>query len=325
MDGFRIVQTDGQGMELVEHGSAPFPLDNIYDDFSIMDTVEWHWHTELEIGVLLRGSLHVSIDTEKYYLKEGDAFFINSEVLHFMSDPEHSGCLLRSVVFHPRLVGASRDSVFFQGYVNPLLGNHNFKGMIFRHDDKTQGKQIENLLKAIALCDGKPVGYELLTRSLLSEIILYLFAIQHHVQEEVSAADRRNELRFREMLRMIEMKYHSTITLKDLADAAFISKTECIRCFKCITGRTPIQYIKEYRLQKAAKLLASTDMNISRAAESCGFLEMSYFTRCFRKQYSMTPSEYRKQARIIMARERAMLNPASGDDIQPAADEPSVP
>lgn len=299
-EGFRVVRTDRNGMELIEHGTALFPLDSIYDNFSIMDTVAWHWHTELEIGVLLKGKLQVAIDTEKCELEEGDGFFINSEVLHAAYDQDHTGCILRSVVFHPRLVGGNKDSIFFQRYVEPLIGNDGFKGMVFRQENGQHAEQIQNLQKVIALCDEKLIGYELLARSSLSEIILYLFTIQNHVLREISETDRRNELRFREMLQLIENKYFDAITLQELADAAFISKTECIRCFKTITGRTPIQYLVEYRIQKAAELLISTDMNVSKIGERCGFLEMSYFSRCFRRHYAMTPSEYRKKMLDVM-------------------------
>lgn len=112
--GFQIVRTNSRGMELIEHGTALFPLDNVYDDFSIMDTVSWHWHFKLEMGIILRGTLQISIDTESYCLKERDAFFINSETLHTVFDKGHTGCVLRSIVFHPRLVGGSKDSIFFR-------------------------------------------------------------------------------------------------------------------------------------------------------------------------------------------------------------------
>lgn len=58
--------------------------------------------------------VQITIDTESYCLKEGDAFFINSETLHTIFDNEHIGCILRSIVFHPRLVGGSKDSIFIK-------------------------------------------------------------------------------------------------------------------------------------------------------------------------------------------------------------------
>lgn len=294
MENFRIVQTNKAGMELVEHGTALFPLDNIYDDFSVMDTVIWHWHPELELGVVVEGELQISIDTQNYDLRTGDAFFVNAEVLHAAFDKGATGCILRSLVFHPRLIGGSQDSIFFQRYVKPLITNEAFKGMVFHGEDEQQLPQIEKLRKAIFLCDEKPVGYELKIRSILSEILLYLLSIQSCICIESNKTDKKNEMRFRKMLQMIEARFSDSITLGEIAGAAFISKRECIRCFKNITGRTPIQYLKEYRLHKAAELLLATNLPVSRIGESCGFMEMSYFARSFRKQYSVTPSEYRK-------------------------------
>ncbi|MGM9538952.1 MAG: helix-turn-helix domain-containing protein [Candidatus Onthomonas sp.] len=292
---FTVVQTDDAGKELIAHGTPLFPLHNVFDDFSILDTVAWHWHVEFEMGIVLKGKLQLAVHTEKYDLDQGDGFFINSEVLHAAFDSNHTGCILRSIVFHPRLIGGSVDSIFYQGYVIPLMKNNGFKGMIFRGNQKRHVRQLENLRRAVSLCDEKPIGYELSVRSDLSEIILYLFEIQCDVQEKGSEADRRNEWRLRKILELIENRYADPLKLQELADEAYVSKTECIRCFKSITGRSPMQYLKEYRLQKSVELLLSTNWSIGRIGEACGFSEINYFTRSFRKRYALTPSEYRRK------------------------------
>ena len=84
------------------------------------------------------------------------------------------------------------------------------------------------------------------------------------------------------------------VTLEEIADSAAISISECIRCFKAMVHVTPINYLRQYRLEKAADLLLHTDLSISEAASYCGFEEMSYFTRCFRSQFGVTPTLYRR-------------------------------
>ena len=81
--------------------------------------------------------------------------------------------------------------------------------------------------------------------------------------------------------------------MKDIADSATISVSECLRCFQATIGVTPIQYVKQYRIQKAAELLIASDRTISDIGGQCGFYDMSYFSKEFRKIYSCTPSEYR--------------------------------
>ena len=58
-------------------------------------------------------------------------------------------------------------------------------------------------------------------------------------------------------------------------------------------GRPPIQYVKHYRVQKAAELLTSTALKIGQIAERCGFQDDTYFIRSFREIKGMTPAKYR--------------------------------
>ena len=104
---------DGRGRELVEHGTTAFPVACYHDDFRQMD-VPWHWHEELEAVLISEGSCTVAAGNEKFVLQEGEGFFINSEVLHGAWNGADSGCRFHSLVFHPRLVGWSLDSVFYQ-------------------------------------------------------------------------------------------------------------------------------------------------------------------------------------------------------------------
>ncbi len=57
---------------------------------------------------------------------------------------------------------------------------------------------------------------------------------------------------------------------------------------------SPIQYLREYRLQKAAELLLVTDDKIKTIALNCGFNDMSYFTKSFKEFKGMLPGDYRK-------------------------------
>ena len=60
-------------------------------------------------------------------------------------------------------------------------------------------------------------------------------------------------------------------------------------------GRSPIQYVKQVRIQKAAELLLGTDLKISDIGLQCGFQEMSYFAKAFRELKGCTPHEFREK------------------------------
>lgn len=88
------------------------------------------------------------------------------------------------------------------------------------------------------------------------------------------------------------------MTLAKIAQSAAVSENECLRCFRTMLGSTPIRYVKQVRVQRAAELLAATDRKISDIGGSCGFQEMSYFARVFREYKGCTPKEYRLKAGI---------------------------
>ena len=97
------------------------------------------------------------------------------------------------------------------------------------------------------------------------------------------------------MLQYIEAHLADTIEITDIAETAGISISECLRCFKHSIGTTPIQYVKQLRIQKAAELLTYTTLSITEVALECGFQEMSYFLKTFRQAHGCTPTEFRER------------------------------
>ena len=64
------------------------------------------------------------------------------------------------------------------------------------------------------------------------------------------------------------------------------------RKVKALTGQTPVEYIRDLRLQKAAKLLRAGKFSVSEVMYTVGFSNSSYFSKCFSKAFGMTPTEY---------------------------------
>lgn len=60
-------------------------------------------------------------------------------------------------------------------------------------------------------------------------------------------------------------------------------------------GLTPIQYVKQYRIEKAAEMLLTTRLKAGEIGAACGFSDMSYFTKSFREAKHCTPKEYQRR------------------------------
>lgn len=88
--------------------------------------------------------------------------------------------------------------------------------------------------------------------------------------------------------------FHQPITIVNIADKVGCDRRKLAYLFDKQVGLSPIQFLTELRLKQAQKLLRTTDMSIKTIAEVVGYQEAFYFCRVFKKQYKMTPSEYRQ-------------------------------
>ena len=83
--------------------------------------------------------------------------------------------------------------------------------------------------------------------------------------------------------------------LEQLSSDLCMSYITAYRKIKSLTGLTPGEFIRNFRLKRAAQLLRSTTKPVTEVAMLVGFSTGSNFTRCFQKEYGMPPSDYRKQ------------------------------
>ena len=87
------------------------------------------------------------------------------------------------------------------------------------------------------------------------------------------------------------------VTLADIAAAVALSKSSVLHLFQQQLHTSPIRYLIDYRLKRAAKLLITTENSISSIAQDTGFDSAGYFCRKFRELFGQTPGAYRKTAK----------------------------
>ena len=288
------IKTNQQGRELIKHGSALFPM-ACYDDDLSLEVVPWHWHDELEAVVITEGSAILSVAAEKFIIRQGEGFFINAGVLHAAQDFGDSKCHLHSLVFHPRLVGGSLDSIFWQNYIQPLLQDPLLKcvcldGSVSWHQEII--KSIESTWQSAVTGNA---GYEFQVRHSLSQVIFHLNNNHSVIRSHPSAKELRDAERIKIMLQYIQDHYMEDLNTSKIAESSMVSESECLRCFHNTIGTPPIQYLKQFRIQKAAILLLTTVKKIGDIGAECGFQDISYFIKSFRQMKGCSPNQYRQQ------------------------------
>lgn len=73
------------------------------------------------------------------------------------------------------------------------------------------------------------------------------------------------------------------------------SRSQCFLRFKQYTGVSPVTYINDYRFAKAASLVANTAYNVTGLCFACGFSDISYFVKLFRKKFGVPPLQHKKR------------------------------
>lgn len=287
-------RTDRQGRELAKHGTVLFPA-ACYKDELPGEYVPWHWHDELEAIILTEGRVLVAVEDKRLTVKQGEGIFINAGVLHAMWDEDGGGCHYRSAVFHPRLVGGSIDSIFWQNYIQPLTENISLKYLHIDGSATWHKEAVREVDTAWRECAAERPGYEFRVRASLSQLVFLLSSYHPAVVKRPSEKALRDGKRIKTMIQYIQEHCGEELSTAGIAQSAMISESECLRCFRSTVGVPPIQYVKQFRVQRAAELLTATEQKIADVAAQCGFQDMSYFTKTFRGLRGCTPTEYRKR------------------------------
>ena len=288
------VTTSPQGRELKDHGTALFPV-SCYGGSLEEHPVPWHWHDELEVVVVERGLAAVSVDGGQYALSAGQGIFISAGALH-RTLRLAPGCWLLSIVFPPRIIGAM-DSIYWQQYLQPLTANPACRCVLLDGSAPWSREAVTQVEAAWQSCVAEPPGFEFQARAALSWLI---YLLSRHCPAAPSAQPeklRRSGDRVKVMLQYIQAHYGEELTTAQIAASALVSESECLRCFRAVLDASPIQYLRQLRIQKAAELLEGTDQSVSEIGALCGFQEMSYFAKTFRELKGCTPSQYRKGKR----------------------------
>lgn len=289
-----IPKIDAQGREMVSHGTPGFPVACYQDDLR-QTAVPWHWHEEWEWILAVQGNMTICLEKSRLPLRQGESVFLNAGVLHGVQPAPNGPSVLRSLVFQPRLLGGSLDSLFWQKLVLPFQQDTAPRYVHLTPDAPWQQESIQCLAAAWEAITGEAEDFENLVRYQLSRGVSLLCRHLSMTSHALSAREQAAAERIKAMLRFIQEHFSEELTLEQIAASASVSESSCLRCFRQMLGTTPIQYLRHFRLEKAAELLRSTGQTAGEAAAACGFSDLSYFTRLFREAKGVTPGEYRHQ------------------------------
>lgn len=292
-DGYGKIKTDESLRETVHHGSEEYPFQYYLEDIWLFDfhCIDWHWHPEVEFVLIEKGTADFLIGSERYVLSAGTGIFINSQVIHRFEAAEST--IIPNVVFSPLLL-AGEESLIYRKFIRPALDSPS-ECLIFSPDDPGQRDTLDVLASVFALQKSDEVC-EIETVELLLKLWRMMYRNMEPVEEASglrSSARTRAQLQI--MLQYIHKNFRQPITLEDIADTVMLSKSSVLNLFRENIHTPPIDYLINYRLKNAARLLVTTENSVSSVARDTGFENIGYFCRKFKEVFHLTPGEYRSK------------------------------
>ena len=279
--------------ELKQHGNEQFPFLVSYQKLSEYESGSfmWHWHPDIEITYVQKGTMCYKVNHMVYHLKEGDIVFNNSGALHSGTMENQKDCAYIPVTFDSRLIYGFFQSTVNSKYVDPVIQDSMLPAICIDQSEPWHKPFREYLLRIIDLDEKKPDFYELdITICLQSMWRLLLEHITYEPQ-----ASRENSLeydRIKKILSYIEENYQNKITLNDIAGHIHLCESECTRLFKRHMNTTLFAFLQEYRIERSLEFLQD-DQPVSAVADKAGFSDPNYYSKVFAKIKGCSPREYR--------------------------------
>lgn len=277
----------GKTKEELFHFKGKFVIGLANEESNAYSTHIMHWHQEFEFVVCLKGCFEVEFGNEKHYIKAGDGVFVNSCSLH---QPLPQDCSYVLALINPLMLCVDADT--YATFVTPLMNIERFPGMELHADDPKQKAVIDRILEMNQYAIEKRSSLPLYVQSSIFEIWQYFY--ENASIKDAYTFESEQMTCIKSMMEYVHKNYRKNIKISDIANFQNISEGTCNRLFNKYVHLSPMNYVIEYRLQKAKELLNETDLNMTEIADRCGFNSSSYFTEMFKRQFGITPREYRK-------------------------------
>lgn len=258
---------------------------------------KWHYHPELELVYIEEGKGKYQIGNSINYFTEGDLVLIGSNVPHYGFSSRLSGENQELVIqIHPSCFGEGFLDMSELTSIKTLFDNAKL-GLSFHGITK---EDIGERLKSMFYMTSFEKVIELIKIfHILSESKEYknLNSYKHAVQIK-----KKDITRIEVVYDFVRERFEEKILVEEIADAVHMSEPAFCRFFKKSTGKTFINFLNEYRVTHACKLITENpDLAITEIAFQSGYNNLSNFNRAFKKVTGKNPSAYKNGLTVFVS------------------------
>ena len=255
----------------------------------------WHFHPEIELVYVNEGTGKRQIGSHLSYYTDGDLILIGSNLPHCGFTDSLSANQNEIVVqmkqdflgnnfFHipemraiQNLFEVSKSGIAFYGATKQKIGD--MLQALEMQSDFQKLLSILNILNEL----GASSEFKILNAQGFS------------FETTITDNDRINMI-----FNHVKSNFQEHISLEEISELASMTVPSFCRYFKKVTHKTFTQFVNDYRLVHASKLLTENSISITDVCFESGFNNFSHFSKSFKKFTGLSPSEYRNQMKLVL-------------------------
>lgn len=269
-----------------------------YPSYQRMVGDNWmHWHDYYELWVATEGSGEFRSGNHQFTFAPGDIVLVDPLKIHgvLRMDRAHMPLVIFFRAEAVAATGSEIDLAFLSAYdrrveaVSPIV----------RGDSKAAGKIHATIHRlAQAWFTGASGDQPLSLKLHLLEVLLELrraFPVGDPVPRESHTMRAEREAKLGRVLEYVSLQFHKPLSQPEVARVAGMSPSRFRIFFKETTGWGFADYLRDFRLERAAELLRESTESVASVAYRTGFADQSHLQRLFKAKYDISPLAYRKQ------------------------------
>ncbi len=249
----------------------------------------WHYHPEVELVYIEKGFGNRYVGNHISKFEDGDLILLGPNIPHFGYEFGLQGIneeivvqfkknLIKSTLeFMPeleqigQLIQKAKSGISFYGETKQHIGNE-----LVLMEKKSPFDRLMSMFKVLQFL-AQSEEYEVLNADGVTLII-----------------QNQNDDRINKVFQYVKENYESEITLAQISQIALMTVPAFCRYFKKYTKKTFVQFVNDFRIRQAIRLIAIGDKSISEIANEVGFNNFSHFNKQFKRVTGESPSKYKK-------------------------------
>ena len=272
-----------------------FEIDNLivvyYNRFSPRFRFAGERHNFYEFYYVAENEMIVTIDNEKYLLKEGEFILVPPMRWHAMGPHEtYATCI--TVSFD----ATGYPEEIFSGKLSPL-GKQVLSNLVNVYAKNCNESEFRlKMLSDKTEDEEKDFGYKQALKVNTEWLMLDILQNRIQAEKQKSRTEKQYNPLAESTLLYLEQHFRENPSLDRIASDLNYSVPHICRVFKQNYNESIVNYLTKLKIDEALKLIELNNRSFREISDSLGFDNVAYFTRIFKKQTGMTPSAYRKFA-----------------------------